>query len=116
MTRVKHEHVWHILPPFAIFSKGGTILHIVRLLALSFPMTPKHSLAVPSRTRDIATKSKIWAISGLTVIIKVVKYIVYILQSAVNGSYYIGYTHDINKRIIFHNSGKVRSTKSFFFY
>ncbi len=38
---------------------------------------------------------------------------VYILRSDVNGKYYIGSTEDLNKRLNYHNSGKVKSTKAF---
>jgi len=37
---------------------------------------------------------------------------VYILKSTLDKDLYIGCTHDVSKRIILHNSGKVRSTKS----
>ena len=37
-------------------------------------------------------------------------YIVYILQSKVDNSYYIGFTSDISKRLEYHNSGKSRYT------
>lgn len=38
---------------------------------------------------------------------------VYILQSNKSGVYYIGCTDDVERRIIQHNSGKVRSTKAY---
>ena len=38
------------------------------------------------------------------------KYWVYILESQKDGSYYIGYTSDVNKRLNDHNSGKSRYT------
>ena len=37
---------------------------------------------------------------------------VYILQSLKDNKYYIGETHDVDARLLFHNSGKQRSTKS----
>jgi putative endonuclease len=37
---------------------------------------------------------------------------VYILQSLKDGRYYIGETADVDARLLFHNSGKQRSTKS----
>ena len=36
---------------------------------------------------------------------------VYILQSLKDGKYYIGETSDVGQRLLFHNSGKQRSTK-----
>ena len=39
-------------------------------------------------------------------------YFVYILKSFNNSKYYVGSTGDINKRLSYHNSGKVRSTKA----
>jgi putative endonuclease len=39
------------------------------------------------------------------------KYFVYILRSCLDGKFYTGYTSDIRKRLIEHNSGKVNSTK-----
>ena len=36
---------------------------------------------------------------------------VYILQSLKDHKYYIGETHDVEARLLFHNSGKQRSTK-----
>ncbi|MBI2100621.1 MAG: GIY-YIG nuclease family protein [Candidatus Vogelbacteria bacterium] len=37
---------------------------------------------------------------------------VYILQSKSDGGWYTGYTPDLRERILAHNAGKVRSTKS----
>jgi len=37
---------------------------------------------------------------------------VYIIQSTVDGSYYVGHTHDVDLRLIHHNDGWTRSTKS----
>ncbi len=37
---------------------------------------------------------------------------VYLLQSIVDESYYIGYTKDLKKRIAEHNQGKTKSIKS----
>ena len=37
---------------------------------------------------------------------------VYILQSQKDQKYYIGLTHDVEARLLFHNSGKQRSTKN----
>ena len=36
---------------------------------------------------------------------------IYILQSLKDHKYYIGYTTNVENRLIFHNSGKQRSTK-----
>lgn len=38
-------------------------------------------------------------------------YYTYILKSNKNNKYYIGSTSDLNRRLIEHNSGKVKSTK-----
>lgn len=38
-------------------------------------------------------------------------YYVYILQSLKDKKFYIGSTSDLNKRLIYHNKGKNRSTK-----
>ena len=40
-------------------------------------------------------------------------YTVYALQSAVDGRIYAGFTSDIEKRLVQHNSGKTKSTKGF---
>ncbi len=37
---------------------------------------------------------------------------VYILQSLKDKKFYIGETHDVEARLLFHNSGKQRSTKN----
>ena len=37
---------------------------------------------------------------------------VYILQSCKDNGYYIGETADVNARLIFHNSGRQRSTRN----
>jgi putative endonuclease len=39
-------------------------------------------------------------------------YYVYILESLRDHKYYTGVTHDVHKRLAFHNSGKQRSTKN----
>ncbi len=39
-------------------------------------------------------------------------YTVYVLQSEVDNSLYIGYSRDIKRRLVEHNSGKVSSTFS----
>ena len=39
-------------------------------------------------------------------------YYIYVIKSEKNGKHYIGYTEDLAKRLISHNSGKVRSTKA----
>ena len=39
-------------------------------------------------------------------------YIVYILKSSKDGGYYYGYTSDLEERLMRHNEGLVRSTKS----
>ena len=38
-------------------------------------------------------------------------YFIYILQSLKDGRTYVGYTDDVERRLIQHNSGYVRSTK-----
>ncbi|WP_411273908.1 GIY-YIG nuclease family protein [Daejeonella sp.] len=38
---------------------------------------------------------------------------VYALQSSVDGRIYVGFSSDVNKRLIQHNSGKTKSTKGF---
>ncbi len=38
---------------------------------------------------------------------------VYVLKSLVNGRMYTGYTEDVEGRLDYHNSGKVRSTKAY---
>ena len=40
-------------------------------------------------------------------------YYTYILKSHKDNRYYIGSTADLNKRVIEHNSGSVKSTKSY---
>ena len=40
-------------------------------------------------------------------------YYVYLIQSTVNNSFYVGFTKDLKSRIHQHLSGKVRSTKAF---
>ena len=37
---------------------------------------------------------------------------VYILKSVKHGKYYIGETHDVEARLLFHNSGQQRSIKN----
>jgi putative endonuclease len=39
-------------------------------------------------------------------------YFVYVLRSISYNSTYVGYTSNLNKRLVTHNAGKVRSTKS----
>ena len=39
-------------------------------------------------------------------------YFVYILQSQKDGRYYIGSTSNVSARLVFHNNGLQRSTKS----
>jgi putative endonuclease len=39
------------------------------------------------------------------------KYFVYVLQSQIDNSWYIGYTENIEDRLIAHNSGKNTSTR-----
>lgn len=38
---------------------------------------------------------------------------VYVLKSSVNKDLYVGFSEDLGSRVKFHNSGKVRSTKSY---
>lgn len=44
--------------------------------------------------------------------IKAMKHYVYILRSEKDKMFYVGYTKDLEKRIDYHNSGKVQSTKN----
>jgi putative endonuclease len=37
---------------------------------------------------------------------------VYILYSSSIGKYYVGHTHDVQKRVLQHNAGRTPSTKS----
>jgi len=39
-------------------------------------------------------------------------YYVYVLRSLRDGSFYVGFTSDLTKRLTEHNSGKVHSTKN----
>ncbi|MBP8040521.1 MAG: GIY-YIG nuclease family protein, partial [Bacteroidales bacterium] len=39
-------------------------------------------------------------------------YYVYILKSLKDGRFYIGSTADVEKRLLYHNSGRQRSTKN----
>ena len=39
-------------------------------------------------------------------------YKVYVLKSLTDNFHYIGHTHDLDKRLLEHNHGKVRSTKA----
>ena len=38
-------------------------------------------------------------------------YFVYVLQSGKDGKFYTGFTHDLERRIVEHNSGMSKSTK-----
>ena len=40
-------------------------------------------------------------------------YHVYILESQKNGKFYIGHTDDLDRRLLDHNSGKVKSTRNY---
>ena len=40
-------------------------------------------------------------------------YYVYILESEVNGRFYIGYSEQTDRRLLEHNSGKVKSTRPY---
>lgn len=37
---------------------------------------------------------------------------VYVLQSIVDGNFYVGFTKDLKNRFLLHNSGKIDSTKN----
>jgi putative endonuclease len=39
-------------------------------------------------------------------------YFLYILKSLKDGKYYVGITADVDKRITYHSSGRVKSTKN----
>lgn len=41
------------------------------------------------------------------------KYFVYFLLSLKNGDLYIGSTENVEKRVVTHNAGKVKSTKAY---
>lgn len=41
----------------------------------------------------------------------IIYYYVYVLHSSKDNNFYVGYTNDIKKRVVEHNSGKVKSTK-----
>lgn len=41
---------------------------------------------------------------------------VYIIRSAVNKNYYVGFTHNVLERLQYHNGGNVVSTKPFIPY
>ncbi|MBI2451263.1 MAG: GIY-YIG nuclease family protein [Parcubacteria group bacterium] len=41
------------------------------------------------------------------------KYFAYILRSSKNGDIYVGSTNNVDQRIFYHNSGKVKSTKNY---
>ncbi len=60
------------------------------------------ALACPAQ-RDAATRQKTHNTK---------MYKVYILKSKKNGRHYIGHTEDLKNRIIKHNSGSVKSTRS----
>ena len=40
------------------------------------------------------------------------KFFLYILQSKKNRKYYVGHTNDLERRIVEHNSGQTKSTKT----
>lgn len=40
-------------------------------------------------------------------------YSVYAIKSSVNGSIYVGMSHDVQKRLAEHNAGKTKSTKAY---
>ncbi|MEK7525569.1 MAG: GIY-YIG nuclease family protein [Patescibacteria group bacterium] len=40
-------------------------------------------------------------------------YCVYILKSSINNDIYVGSTENLEKRVIRHNAGKVKSTKAY---
>ena len=52
-----------------------------------------------------------WFESSLPDEILSLAHFVYIIQSTKDGGFYIGETSDVNQRLIYHNSGKQRSTK-----
>ena len=39
-------------------------------------------------------------------------FLVYVLQSELDGSYYVGMTSNLGQRLRYHNRGKVKSTRS----
>ncbi len=41
------------------------------------------------------------------------KYFAYVLKSQIRGFIYVGSTQNVDKRILLHNQGKVRSTKAY---
>jgi len=50
--------------------------------------------------------------TGLYYVKIVTMYYVYILHSEIDGNFYTGFTRNIEKRVVEHNSGKVKSTKN----
>jgi putative endonuclease len=51
--------------------------------------------------------------SGVLHRIQTFMFYVYILKSEINNAYYFGSSEDIDKRIVTHNKGLVRSTKRY---
>jgi len=43
---------------------------------------------------------------------KILMFYVYIIQSKKDAGYYVGITSNIEQRLVYHNKGKVQSTKS----
>ena len=41
------------------------------------------------------------------------KYFVYALKSSIDGRIYVGFTQDVEKRLMEHNAGKTKSTKGY---
>ncbi len=41
------------------------------------------------------------------------EYFAYVIRSEVDGRFYKGHTHDLDKRLIEHNNGKTKSTKGY---
>jgi len=50
---------------------------------------------------------------GWPSLVFVTMYTVYIIQSEKNARYYIGYTHELENRLKYHNSGATRSTRPY---
>ena len=66
-------------------------------------MTYDHWGIVPGRQSPSAGRLTVGQNSNM--------YYIYILRSLKDGNHYVGLTSDIDKRLEYHNSGRVRSTK-----
>ena len=67
---------------------------------------------VGSQVRILSSRQKKILTSSGDFLIKPMSHYVYILQSQKDMKYYIGETADVEARLLFHNAGRQRSTKS----